>query len=196
MWAVVAYAACDKGSKDARATEDEVPRALAEYAAKEAAGAKNLPPLERLALCKLDPASEPLAAICRLGQPADRARFECSKPEVLGVCRALSLWICKHASLPALRFEAAVDYTGPAWKDGEAVDTSAMPFVGPVRAIKVHFKEPDSTQREALATTLRARLKSDGLHDGRGKDFQTKVTSSEYTEEVSVHAWLDGYKCP
>src|SRR5688500_2024567 len=51
-----------------------------------------------LPFCTSDPAKEPLAALCRIGGPIDKAHFDCAKPQALAFCTKrgnIVTWACR-----------------------------------------------------------------------------------------------------
>ncbi len=78
----------------------------------------NAPPPSKLPFCGDDIAKEPLAALCRLGEPPERAHFACDDPEALTFCGGHTTFSCRYLAFageepPPITFSAIHDEEGP-----------------------------------------------------------------------------------
>jgi hypothetical protein len=101
-----------------------------------------------LPFCASDPANEPLAALCRIGGPIEKAHFDCAKPQALAFCTKrgnLVTWACRRENPPPITFHALGVWPGPPVQSGDTIDLSKYKPEGTLHGVSVHLKTPKAT---------------------------------------------------
>jgi hypothetical protein len=143
----------------------------------------------KLEVCGAKMADEPLAAICKLGTPAEEFPFNgCEKPPVLGWCKKTTMFACRSSNLPPTTYQVNVESTGPPPKSGEVVDLAKEKPVGPVKGVQIAMTEADEPKGEARATALAATLERWGcVVTDRGSHASTDLDCGSWEADVSYN---------
>jgi hypothetical protein len=108
----------------------------------------NAPAPSALSFCKASLTSEPLSAICAIGQDWSKAHFECAKPLPQNFCADLSVWGCQYIAPnkpPKVSFGARFVRPGVALKDGEMITDDGL---------RARFPRAGITRGVSLQTTV------------------------------------------
>lgn len=131
----------------------------------------NAPAPASLSFCKsISYASEPLSAICAVGQNYDKSHFECAKPLPVNFCADLVEWGCQYVGpnekAPKTTFDARFVRGGVAPTGGEIITDDSLraryPRAGLVRGVSVHQKVSGSDEGTKVAATWSKRLIATG----------------------------------
>lgn len=147
----------------------------------------------KLEVCGAKLADEPLAAICKLGTPAEEFPFNgCEKPPVLGWCKKTTMFACRSSNLPPTTYQVNVESTGPPPKSGEVVDLSSVRATGPIKVIEISMTEANEAKGEARATAIAATLERWGCAaTDRGSHASTDLDCGSWVAAVSYNEIID-----
>jgi hypothetical protein len=125
----------------------------------------NAPAPSALSFCKsINFASEPLSALCAIGQNYDKSHFECAKPLPVNFCGDVVVWGCQYVGpgekAPKNTYQAGFVRGGVAPKDGEIISDDNLrtrfPRAGIVEGVVVNEAVSGKDEGQKLST---ARIK-------------------------------------
>jgi hypothetical protein len=204
--------ACDSSSSSGAAptpSVSAVPSAVATPSAAPSASASaapvvkgNAPAPSALSFCKSTYASEPLSAICAVGQNYDKSHFDCAQPLPVNFCADLVEWGCQYVGpnekAPKTMFEARFVRGGVAPTGGEIISDDQLraryPRGGVVRGVIVNQSVSGKDEGQKLAAAQIKKLVSAGCAaqtNGSALDcggWQADVRYVEGSQQVVVHA--------
>jgi hypothetical protein len=153
-----------------------------------------------LDVCARPVAEEPLAALCAIGEAADKAHFHCDEPRVLMLCGGHATFACFDSSPPPVTFHAIHDEEGPPVKSGELMPPEKQARKSPVRGVEVQFREIADDRGPALVAELERRFAGWGcvfVDEGYERrhdcgDWQIAVVHEPILDQVAVKAAVPG----
>lgn len=167
----------------------------------------NAPTPSALSFCKsINYASEPLSALCSIGQNYDKSHFECAKPLPVNFCADLVEWGCQYVGpnekAPKTMFEARFVRGGVAPTGGEIISDDSLrarfPRAGVVRGAIVNQTVSGKDEGQKLVATQIKKLVAAGCVSQKGDSpngsaldcggWQADVRYVEASQQVVVHA--------
>ncbi|MEO8875479.1 MAG: hypothetical protein ABI461_07830 [Polyangiaceae bacterium] len=142
--------------------------------------------------------TEPLLALCAMGQDWSKAHFECVKPLPRNFCADLSVWGCQYIAsngekTPRVTFDARFVRGGVALSPGEMIDDNTLrarfPRAGTVRGVTVQTLVTGSDEGLKVSVAQTKKLVAAGCVVS-----QSDKPGSSHLECGSwqAHVWIDG----
>ncbi|MGH7280144.1 MAG: hypothetical protein ACRELY_01350 [Polyangiaceae bacterium] len=176
----------------ASAIASTAPSANAAPIAKPTAGAPSSLPFCKTASFE----SEPLIALCAMGQDWSKAHFECAKPLPRDFCADLSVWGCQYIAsagekTPRVSFGARFVRGGVALEPGEMIDDNSLrarfPRAGTVRGVTVKTIAAGSAEGAKLVASQTKKLVDAGCVVSKSDAGSNRLECGGWQARV----WID-----